>query len=358
MKRWPWLQVLRQPEISTGWTLAEWQVAVRQCRRLRLLARVAESITGAGLLDRVPESVARLLRSEQLISSYRQRLVAWAATCIARTLVDLKAPLVLLKGSAYQAQRLPISAGRLPSDLDILVPRSALSQALQALKLAGWEEPELDDHDRRYYHEWSHEVPPMRHGSHPIELDLHHNILPPLGPVTIDMRALLADCRPSEWPGWSVLSPCDQVLHSAAHLFFDSEPRERVRDLVDLDGLIRHHVVDEEDFWIHLELRAEQLGLVEPLLLCCHFCSSWLETPIPTSIQARLQAVGTSHRLLRLLFSALLAPADLDRPRPMAQGVAATLVLWLYHVRRMPLRILLPHIWHKFRTDRPPTNDR
>jgi hypothetical protein len=187
--------------------LAQWEEAVRQTRRLRLLARLAESIADAGLLGALPEQAARLLQAERLTSAYRQRVVHWAATCIARTLGDLGAPLVLLKGSAYQAQRLPISAGRLPSDLDILVPRPALAQALAALKGEGWEEPELDQHDRRYYHEWSHEVPPMRHGSHPIELDLHRNILPPLGPVAIDMQTLLADCVPSNWAGWSVLSP-------------------------------------------------------------------------------------------------------------------------------------------------------
>lgn len=347
--RWPWIQALRQPEITSGWSLAQWQDAVRQTRRLRLLARLAESIADAGLMDTVPPPVAPILKAERLTSAYRQRVVSWAATCIARTLGDLGAPLVLLKGSAYQAQRLPISAGRLPSDLDILVPRPALANALQALKADGWEEPDLDEHDRRYYHEWSHEVPPMRHGSHPIELDLHHNILPPLGPVVIDMQILLADCGPCDWPGWSVLSPCDQVLHSAAHLFFDSEPLERVRDLVDLDGLMRHHAGADEGFWPALLLRAEGLGLIEPLLLACHFCSNWLDTPVPPLVHTQIRSAGPAHGLLRVLFGALLTPAELDRPRPFAQRAAAKLILWRYHQRRMPLRLLLPHAWHKLR---------
>ena len=347
--RWPWLRALTHPKITSGWTLAEWEVAVRQTRRLRLLARLAESIADAGLLGAVPEPAARLLQAERLTSAYRQRIVSWAATCIARALRDLGTPLVLLKGSAYQAQRLQISAGRLPSDLDILVPWHALAQALQSLKAEGWEEPELDEHDRRYYHAWSHEVPPMRHGSHPIELDLHHNILPPLGPVDIDMQTLLADCRPCDWSGWSVLSPRDQVLHSAAHLFFDSEPMERVRDLVDLDGLLRHHGEVDEGFWPDLLLRAEQLRLMEPLLLACHFCSSWLDTPFPASIQERLRSAGMAHRFVRMQFSALLAPAELDRPRPFAQRAATRLILWRYHLRRMPLRLLVPHLWHKWR---------
>jgi hypothetical protein len=99
---------------------------------------------------------------------------------------------------------------------------------------------ELDAHDQRYYREWSHEVPPMQHPVHAVELDLHHNILPPVARTTVDADRLLQRLRPSRWAPWSVFDPADQMLHSAAHLFLDAEPRDRVRDLVDLDGLGRH----------------------------------------------------------------------------------------------------------------------
>lgn len=350
--RWPWLQALHEPEIVVGWSLGQWQDTIRQARRLRLLARLAEALAAADLLGAVPEPAARLLLAEQQSSRYRKRLLAWAATRIGRTLQDLGAPLVLLKGAAYQAQRLPIAAGRLPSDLDILVPHDALGRALQTLAADGWKEPDLDEHDRRYYHEWSHEAPPLRHPAHPVELDVHHNILPPLGPVAVDMPLLLAECRASGWPGWSVLSPADQVLHSAAHLFFDSQPLERMRDLVDLDGLLRHHGALDSGFWPALLGRADQLGLSEPLLLACHFCEQWLQTPIGEPVGVRLRAAGPGHRVLRGLFGAVLAPAELDRPRPRAQRAAAALVLWRHHLRRLPLRLLLPHLWHKLRGSR------
>ena len=67
-------------------------------------------------------------------------------------------PRVLLKGAAYIGQDLPIAAGRLPSDLDILVPQAHLPDAQARLTQAGWNAVALDDHDRRYYYEWSHEV--------------------------------------------------------------------------------------------------------------------------------------------------------------------------------------------------------
>jgi hypothetical protein len=343
----PWLQAVGRPELTSDWSLAQWQEATRQLRRLRLLARLAEAVETAGLGPAIPEPVAKLLLAERQTSRYRRRVVAWAATRIARTLQGLDAPLVLLKGSAYMAQELPIAAGRLPSDLDILVPREALPRAQAMLVADGWQEPELDEHDRRYYHEWSHEVPPMQHPMHPVELDLHHNILPPLGPVTIDMHPLLAELRACNWPGWSVLAPVDQVLHSAAHLFFDSEPLERVRDLVDLDGLMRHFAASEADFFAALQQRAQALGLMEPLLLAGHFCSRWLDTPLDAGFRQRLQRRDFSLGVQRALFARVLAPAALDRPRPRSQRAAAAMLLWRYHLRRMPLRLLVPHLWHK-----------
>ena len=65
-------------------------------------------------------------------------------------------------------------------------------------------------------------------------------------------------------------------------------------------------------------MRAEGLCLIEPLLLACHFCSAWLDTPVPASVHTRIRSAGLAHGVVRLLFRALLAPADLDRPRPLA----------------------------------------
>ena len=60
----------------------------------------------------------------------------------------------------------------------------------------------------------------------------------------IDADALLGRLQPSKWHPWQVLHPVDQVLHCAAHLFLDSDLRDRIRDLVDLDGLFRHFGAD------------------------------------------------------------------------------------------------------------------
>ncbi len=344
------MAAIRRPQLALTWSLAEWEYVVRIARRLRLLARLADGLDAAGLLADVHPAPRRHLIAEQRVSRYRTAAMAWALERIMAALGQPGFPCVLLKGAAYLGQGLPIAAGRLPSDVDILVPRTELAAVQARLSADGWAEVALDEHDQRYYREWSHEVPPMRHPLHPIELDLHHNILPPVARTRVDAQLLLAHVRPSKWPGWQVLQPADQVLHSAAHLFLDSEARDRVRDLVDLDGLLRHFG-QGPGFWDALATRSRELTLTEPLALATHFCVEWLGTPIPADMQARVGACMSALRRAWLLpvMSAVLTPTDPDDQPPWTQGMAAAIVLARYHRGRMPMRILMPHLWHKVR---------
>lgn len=346
-----WIQALRVPRLSLAWPLDEWARVIRLSRRLRLLGRLAEAITGAGLIAEVPDEAARHLRAELRYSRWRSTALAWVLERVPTMLGDASYPLVLLKGAAYLGQNLPIALGRLPSDADVLVPLAHLDDAQQRLVRAGWAEAELDDHDRKYYREWSHEAPPMRHPLHGLELDLHHNILPPLAHPRVDADLLLARLRPSKWPRWQVLHPADQVLHSAAHLFHDSEARDRMRDLVDLDGLLRCFA-EEPGFWDVLADRADQLGLCEPLALACHFTSQWLLTPMPAAFGTRVRRDGPNclNRMwLHPTLASVLSPTEPHATPSLRQSLAAQLLLARYHYRRLPLRLLVPHLWHKWR---------
>jgi hypothetical protein len=346
-----WLQALRDPTLTLHWSLGEWERVVRLARRLRLLARLAARIDGGGLLNGVPAQARRHLIAELRLSRWRTSSLVWALDRVGAVLGDEPYPRVLLKGAAYIGQGLSVADGRLPSDVDILVPHAHLAAAQARLTSAGWQELELDTHDRRYYHEWSHEVPPMRHPVHHVELDLHHNILPPVARTRVDANLLLAHLRPSKWPAWQVLQPVDQVLHSAAHLFLDSEARDRVRDLVDLDGLMRHFGT-QDSFWVELSERAQTIALSEPLALAYHFCVSLLGTPIPADIRERVAGLGPS-RLRRAwlipMLGHILTPTEPDERPPWRQEIAAAIFLARYHHNRMPLRLLVPHLWHKVR---------
>ncbi|MCY7315561.1 MAG: nucleotidyltransferase family protein [Rubrivivax sp.] len=347
-----WVHAIREPAQALAWSLPQWQRVVRLSRRLRLLGRLAESQIAAGHLQQLPPPVASQLRAESRYAAAQGGALRWALERIGSTLASAPYACVLLKGAAYMGQGLAIGAGRLPSDVDILVPHAHIADAQARLQAAGWSEPTLDAHDQTYYRQWSHEVPPMRHPLHALELDLHHNILPPIAHPRVDAGLLLARTQASGWPRWQVLHPQDQLLHSAAHLFHDSELRDRLRDLVDLDGLMRHFG-NTPDFWDGLAARAAQLALSQPLALACHFAQRWLQTPVPPlalqEICTAAEPAGPSRQLLQRAFAAVLTPTEPDHSPPLRQRLAAQALLMRYHRRRLPLRLLMPHLWHKWR---------
>lgn len=354
-----WLGALHEPHRVLAWALNDWEDVVRIARRLRLLGRLAHCVDNAGLTSRLPELVQRHLLAELRLSRWRLKALNWTMRQVAQQLAGADYPRVLLKGGAYVAQDLLIAQGRLPSDLDIMVPRYAIADAQRRLGEQGWHEVALDAHDRRYYHEWSHETPPMRNALFGMELDLHHNILPPVARTTVDASRLFTDCRPTGAGAWNVLSAVDQVLHAAAHLFLDSELRDRVRDVVDIDGLMRHHA-NQTDFWPDLIARADTLGLMEPLQLALRVSRGWMQTPVPASTLHVLSKHPISplrQRWLLPMLDAAMTPSHPARPPERGQRLAALGVLFRYHRQRMPLRLLVPHLWHKMRSRQPSERD-
>ena len=90
-----------------------------------------------------------------------------------------------------------------------------------------------------------HEVPPLRHHSRETEVDIHHNLAPPVSRIRVDAAKLWADAVQVEGQyGLSVkvLAPVDMLLHNAIHLFMNDELRGGLRDVVDFRDLFRHFV--------------------------------------------------------------------------------------------------------------------
>ena len=72
------------------------------------------------------------------LAEQQQRAVRWELVQLSRTLAGLDGPVLLLKGAAYAAAGLPPAAGRLFTDIDLLVPKAQIDATEAALMLAGW----------------------------------------------------------------------------------------------------------------------------------------------------------------------------------------------------------------------------
>jgi hypothetical protein len=340
------IQVLREPAALAELSLADWDLLIRQARRSRLLARLAVLVQDQGITP-PPGAAAHLCAAEHVADS-QHRAVLWEARHIRQALADLDAPVLLLKGAAYAQAGLAASRGRLLTDIDILVPLARIEAVETELILHGWEgSEELSAHDQRYYREWMHEIPPMRHMRRSSVIDVHHNILPRTARITVDAQRLLDAAVPL--PGASGLyrlGDADLVLHSASHLFLDGEFDKGLRDLVDLDALLRHFSSTTPGFWSALVERAQTLGLARVLFYALRYAQAVLGTPVPAETAQALAGAAPPRLLLAWMDAVFLRALRPDHPS-CEDGFSGRARSFLYlraHWMRMPLHLLLPHL--------------
>jgi hypothetical protein len=257
---------------------------------------------------------------------------------------------LLLKGAAYAIADLPPAAGRLFGDIDILVPHPQLGQVEAALMLAGWHTQKQDDYDQRYYRRWMHELPPMTHIRRGTVLDVHHNLLPETARIRTQAAPILAAAQAlADPPGLSIPANTDLVLHSACHLFHEGEWGHGLRDLVDLDALLRAFAT-EPTFWSTLLARAKLLNLGRPLYYALDCCQRWLHTPIPANVIPNCphRPPAWQRAIMRNLFDAGLGSAHRSCHGRFPK--MATFALYIRgHYLRMPWHLLLPHLLHQAR---------
>jgi hypothetical protein len=324
-------RVLADPAAAQGLGADEWNALIAAARAEQLIGSVAVRLNGLAL----PTAAARVL-ADAWASIEQGRVAAlWEAEAARRVLGPLGVKVVLLKGTAYVAAGLDAGRGRSIGDLDILVPRADLDTVERALLGAGWEWVKPDPYDDAYYRRWMHELPPLIHRTRDRMIDVHHTILPPTARPTPDAAAMLADAVPLA-NGLYVLCPEDIVVHAAAHLFADGDLQGGLRNLWDIDRLVREFSEGDAGFVDRLVVRARRHGLSAAVARALRLARRLYGTPgggdpVPTDV---------------LFARRLLARDGWGRLRHKGAEFG-------FYVRshwlRMPPAMLARHLWVKWR---------
>lgn len=336
------LHALHTPETLFRLTAAEWDGLIRHARQAGLLSRLALDARRCGDFAALPEIARRHMEAAERVAERQHRAVRWEVHKLGQALEPVSTPIILLKGAAYVMAGLPPARGRLIGDIDIMLPKDCLAQAETLLKYGGWSSSLNDPYDQRYYREASHELPPMTHFRRGSTLDVHHNILPPT-----------CRCKPQAallWPEAVILEgriarlgDADLLIHAATHLYHEGEWGYCLRNLVDIDALLRHFGVNDE-FWRALPPRATVLDLAFPLAYALTHAASLLKTPVPAQTLDWAEAViGVRRHVMHPLFRQGFAAAHPDLSGPW--GALAHFALYVRsHGLRLPLHQLIPHL--------------
>jgi hypothetical protein len=328
----PLARLLADPGGSAS--VSDWTSLIALARAESLIGNLAWRLEGQEL----PGKVEQILEVARRDSQQARVQALWEAEMARRALLPLGVPIVLLKGSAYAAAGLDAARGRSIGDLDIMVPRESLDAAQSALLEAGWEWVKEDEYDDLYYRRWMHELPPLIHKERDRMIDVHHTILPLTARPRPDAEAMMADSVVLE-DGLRVLSPPDMIVHSAAHLFADGDLAGGLRNLWDLDRLMREFAGSDSDFWPKLHDRAAHHGLLSAVHRAGRLANDLYGTPVPAS----WRVWGSADPLFK---ARLLARNGWgQKTRPGLRFAFYVRSHWL----RMPPMMLARHLWTKAR---------
>lgn len=343
------LSLLTRPDECLRWPARDWELAVRAGRRARLLGVLHARLDAAGLLAGIPPQAAQMLQSDYQVSLQRVAMARAELRAVAIALRGYDGPIVLLKGAAYTTLGLAVGRGRVFEDVDLMVPKADLQTVEDALIFAGWESETVDEYDQRYYRDWSHELPPLRFPDRPMQLDVHHTIVPVTARYRTDAQRLFDTAQRVPGSRFSVLDPGHRLLHAAAHVFADSDCVSKLRDLVDIDGLARD-LGGSEQRWSSLLEEARRSGLGRPLWYAISTCREWLQTPLADATVQELAALAPPAQVrwwMGALLDRTLPPPAPWRERNLTRSAAERLLNLRYLWLRMPPHLLVYHAVHK-----------
>jgi hypothetical protein len=328
----PLVRALVDPSSVRNLTREDWTDLLALAHGERLIGTLASRLSGQSL----PPAVSEALYQASIQAEFSRTQALWEVEMARRALAATGIPLILLKGSAFALANLPPTAGRFIGDLDIIVPGADLARAETALLAAGWDWLKPDAYTDLYYRRWMHELPPLAHRERGTMIDVHHTILPLTARRTPDAAALIA-CSVEIAPGIRILSPADIVIHAATHLIADGDLAGGLRNLWDIDRLLRSYG-ERPDFWPILRARAALHQMSEPVARALRLSHALYETPVDPVIAGRARLSD------RLFVRRLLARDGWGREvRPFTRIAFYIRSHWM----RMPPLMLARHLWIK-----------
>jgi hypothetical protein len=183
-----------------------------------------------------------------------------------------------------------------------------------------------------------HELPPLIHRTRDRMIDVHHTILPMTARPRPNAHAMI-DASVALDNGLRILCPADIVIHAAAHLFADGDLAGGLRNLWDIDRLLRQF--DSPGFWRSLAERARLHQLRPAVARALRLSNRLYGTPVDRALAGRFSLVD------RLFEARLLARNGWGQER-------RKLLRFAFYLRghwlRMPPLMLMRHLWVKARS--------
>lgn len=326
--------------------IKQWENLIHVLREVNLLAACYFKLKKADKLASIPSFAFKHMKSAAIYSSRQSEQVTFECKLLQKILDTENIPSVFLKGASYTLRKSENSEGRVYSDVDLLVAKSDISKAENALSKHAWCTKKVSEYDNKYFREWSHEIPPMFNIHRGTVLDLHHNILLPISGRQVNVELLTENCQLID-SSYTVLSYAATILHSIVHLIINEDLSNGYRDILDITTLIKEN--NSPEFWQEIISLSSTLGFNNELYLALSLSRKYANLAIPDNVWLNFSEQKNNSKLNFLLNHIYYFALQPHSPaiQTFKHKIAITIAYFLGHLQKMPLKILIPHLLTK-----------
>ena len=255
-----------------------------------VLVELARSAAG-----RLPPGIAEV--HQQQLKQLRRQAALWdfERDQVVSLLHDREIPVVVLKGAALRLTAYRDPAERPFGDIDILVPKESLPDAVALLEAQGYAR-HSEHRDRIYLEHFHHLVLSRAPG---FKVEVHWALAPEHSTLGLDPEAFRRDTVPAQTVSGSafrVPAPEHMVIHLSAQ---NVEDGLALRRLVDLDRIIA--AAGSGFDWSRLGSEARRMDAEGVVALSLRLAELLLGTAIPRGFLGRLGLSRTVRTHLALL---------------------------------------------------------
>src|SRR5579863_496926 len=218
-----------------------------------------------------PPEIAEFLATVEDLNCSRNIRILEQMRAIASILNGVGIEPVALKGAAFLlAGVYPKPGCRYLCDLDLLVPRSDLRAAAEALERDGYRQDGRDAM-ARFRHHYPQLQQPCAGGFSGVPVELHHSLGHGVSRRILSGEEMLRGSQLTEWNGVRIRVPSPEhlathlILHSQVHHSYSERIWPPIRAMYDLAALDRHF--GPRLNWADVERRFQSCGQRSTLLL-------------------------------------------------------------------------------------------
>ncbi|NDW21586.1 nucleotidyltransferase family protein [Alteromonas hispanica] len=315
----------------------QWQDLLRLLRYNDMIATLAAIVDECDV--QINSSYAQ--KHLQAASTYARRQeqqVLHEAYLLNSDLNEINVAPIFLKGAAYALAKDKNAFGRLMSDIDILVNKSSLPYVEKQLKKCGWHEKEISNYDDRYYRQWSHELPPFYHQRTGATLDVHHTLIPPITGKQLPVSDIVKKAKYADDLGYLCIEW--RLIHCIIHFFYNEDYDKPFRDFWDIKCLV-DKACKEERIESACSI-AKEHGFKDELAFSLYLLEIKYNKPYYSNLALTLNISSWQKLFVKnILIHVVVLRHNLIDSK--ITKVCSFIMVVRGHLKKMPLKILLPH---------------